>query len=81
MTSSSSGERAYVLTSSSLYGQYLQLELLAEARGCKKESLHTVTVNLFRRNIEVSLPAHLIQGGGVDPALVVKRKCSLKMPI
>ena len=49
--------------------------------GVAKESLHTVTVNLFRRNIEVSPPAHLIQGGGVDPALVVKRKCSLKMPI
>ncbi|HHT42609.1 MAG TPA: hypothetical protein GX014_04330 [Firmicutes bacterium] len=80
VTSSSSGERAYVLTSSSLYGQYLQLELLAEARGLqKKESLHTVTVNLSSGEIlKFPLPAHLIQGGGVDPALVVKRKCSLK---
>lgn len=74
------GGRAYVLTNSLNYGQYLQLELLAELRGLKKkESLHTVVVNLSSCEVmKFHLPAHLLHGGGVDPALVSRRKCSLK---
>lgn len=72
--------RAYVLTSSARYGQYLQLEISVEARGLqKKESLHTVIVNLSSGQVlKFALPPHLLQAGGVEPELINKRKCSLK---
>lgn len=80
LSSVQAGERAYVLTSSSLYGQYFQLELLAEAKGLqKKESLHTLVVNLSSGDIlKFPFPSHLLQAGGVPAELVSRRRCSLK---
>jgi len=78
--SSFQGERAYVLTSSLEFGQYLQLELSAAARGLqKKESLHTVVVNLSSGEVlKFAFPFHLLHPGGVESTLIRKRRCSLK---
>jgi len=80
LTSFEPGERAYVLTSSYLFGQYLQLELAAAAKGLqKKETLHSVVVNLSSGEVlKFPFPTHLLQGGGVESNLITRRKCSLK---
>jgi len=72
--------RAYVLTSSAHFGQYLQLELSAQARGLqKKESLHTIVVNLSSGEVlKFAFPFHLLQAGSVPTEQIRRRKCSLK---
>lgn len=73
-------ERAYVVNSSLHYSQYLLLDILVEARGLqKKESIHTVIVNLSSgKVIKFSFPGHLLKAGAVSKDAVRKRKCSLK---
>lgn len=80
LASFSTGKRAYVVNSSFPFSQYLQLEILVETQGLqKKESLHTVVVNLSSGEIiKFAIPHHLISPGGVAEELVLKRKCSLK---
>ena len=74
------GQRVYVVNNSFPFCQYFQLEVLVEATGLqKKESLHTVVVNLSSGEIiKFALPNHLLIPGGVSASLVMKRKCSLK---
>lgn len=80
LTSFGFGERAYVLTNTYRFSQYLELVILAEAKGLqKKESLHTLVVNLSSGElIRFSFPSHLLQAGGVPDELLEKRRCSLK---
>jgi len=75
-----SKERAYVVNCSLQYGQYLQLEILVEARGLqKKESIHTVVVDLSSgKTLKFGFPYHLLQGGGVPDDVIRKKKCSFK---
>ena len=73
-------QRVYVVNSALQYGQYLQLEILVEARGLeKKESIHTLVVNLSSGNVlKLAIPAHLLKAGAVSTELVRKRRCSFK---
>lgn len=74
------GQKAYVVNSSFPFSQYLQLEILVEAIGLqKKESIHTVVVNLSSGEIiKFAIPTHLLNAGGVATDLIMKRKCSFK---
>lgn len=73
-------ERAYVVNCSLLYSPYLELTILVEARGLqKKESLHTVVVDLSSGNVlKFAFPYHLLKSEGVPKDALCKRKCSLK---
>lgn len=73
-------ERAYVVNCSLQYAQYLQFEILVEARGLqKKESIHTVVVDLSSGNVlKFAFPYHLLKGGGVEKEMVRKRQCGFK---
>lgn len=77
---SSAQERVYVVSCSLHYTQYLQLEILAEARGLQKtESLHTVTVDLSSGKVlKYAFPHYLLEPGGVPRDQVCRRKCGLK---
>lgn len=73
-------ERAYVVNCSLLYTPYLELVILVEARGLqKKESLHTLVVDLSSGNVlKFAFPYHLLKSGGVPKDTLRKRKCSFK---
>ncbi|HBN96419.1 MAG TPA: hypothetical protein DDZ66_08955 [Firmicutes bacterium] len=73
-------ERAYVVNCSLQYSQYLELEILAEARGLqKKESIHTVVVDLSSGKVlKFAFPYHLLKAGEVPKDTLRKRKCSFK---
>ncbi len=73
-------ERAYVVNCALRYAQYLQWELLVEARGLqKKESIHSVVVDLSSGKVlKYAFPYHLLQAGGVPTDMLLKRKCSFK---
>ncbi len=73
-------QRAYVVNSSQQYAQYREIEILTEVRGLhKKESLHTVVVNLFSGKVlKFPFPTHLLRAGGVPQGLVGRRGCSFK---
>jgi len=80
LAKSGSTGRAYVVSCSLQFAQYLQLELLAEARGLqKKESIHTVVVDLSTGSIfKYAFPFHLLEPGGAAQHKVRPRKCSYK---
>jgi len=73
-------QRAYVVNSSLQYAQYMEMEILTEARGLrKKESLHTVVVSLSSGKVlSFPFPTHLLKAGGVPQDAVRKRACSFK---
>ncbi|MCK9525443.1 MAG: hypothetical protein M0R49_05900 [Limnochordia bacterium] len=79
----SASERAYVVNCSLQYTQYIQLEILVEARGLqKKESIHTVVVDLSScKVLKFAFPHHLLKAGGVGADAVRKRRCSIKQAL
>lgn len=72
--------KVYVVNCSLAYEQYLQIKILATTSGTeKKESIHTLNVNLSSGDVlKFAISAHLIKAGGISGTEIRKRKCSFK---
>jgi len=75
-----SENRVYVVNESQMHGQYLQLKILARTISLeKKESIHTLNVNLSSGEVlKFAISPHLIEPGKGRVTDIRKRKCSFK---